>query len=179
MAYLYRHIRLDTNEVFYIGIGSDSEYKRAYSKQSRNTHWNNIIKTTSYEVEIILEDLTWEEACSKEIEFIKLYGRRNINEGTLVNMTDGGEGFVGLKFTEDHKHNIAKAATGNRNMVGKHLSNSQKEKLRDANLGKRHTDEAKTKISNAMKGKRSPEFAQKIKDSWVKRRLKNTQTTQE
>lgn len=30
MAYVYRHIRLDKNEVFYIGIGTDTKnYKRA------------------------------------------------------------------------------------------------------------------------------------------------------
>ena len=29
MAYLYRHIRLDKNEPFYIGIGSDTNFKRA------------------------------------------------------------------------------------------------------------------------------------------------------
>ena len=33
MAYLYRHIRLDTNEIFYIGIGSDINYKRAFIKR--------------------------------------------------------------------------------------------------------------------------------------------------
>jgi hypothetical protein len=31
MAYLYTHIRLDTNEVFYVGIGSDKDYSRAYT----------------------------------------------------------------------------------------------------------------------------------------------------
>jgi hypothetical protein len=29
MAYLYRHIRHDKNEPFYIGIGSDNNYKRS------------------------------------------------------------------------------------------------------------------------------------------------------
>jgi hypothetical protein len=29
MVYLYRHIRLDKNEPFYIGIGSDKQYKRS------------------------------------------------------------------------------------------------------------------------------------------------------
>jgi hypothetical protein len=29
MAYVYRHIRLDKNEPFYIGIGSDSSFARA------------------------------------------------------------------------------------------------------------------------------------------------------
>lgn len=70
MIYLYRHIRLDKNEPFYIGIGKG---KRAYSKKSRNIHWLNIINSTPYEVEIILENLSWEEACEKEKEFIKLY----------------------------------------------------------------------------------------------------------
>ena len=95
MAYVYRHIRLDKNEPFYIGIGSDNEgfYKRAYSKKNRNSHWKNIIKY-GYEVEIILDDLTWEKACTKEIEFIKLYGRKDLGKGTLVNMTDGGDGLI-------------------------------------------------------------------------------------
>jgi hypothetical protein len=96
LAYLYRHIRLDTNKVFYIGIGEDKTspifYKRAYSKQSRNKYWNNIISKTPYNVEILLDDLTWDEACNKEIEFIKLYGRADLNRGSLVNMTDGGDG---------------------------------------------------------------------------------------
>ena len=42
--YLYRHIRLDTNEVFYVGIGTKPksfksmaiEFSRAYSKNTRN-----------------------------------------------------------------------------------------------------------------------------------------------
>lgn len=175
MAYLYRHIRLDTNQVFYIGIGSDNKgkFQRAYSRKCRNFHWGNVINKVSYDVEIILDDLTWEEACLKEIEFIKLYGRKDLNEGTLVNMTNGGEGFTGLVFSDIHKQNIANASKGNKNMVGKSLQESTKNKLRDINLGKSHTVESKEKISAAMKGKRSPEFAQKIKDSWIKRKQKS------
>lgn len=49
--FVYRHIRLDTNEVFYIGIGKKienynslkSEYRRAFSKR-RNKHNNFIWK---------------------------------------------------------------------------------------------------------------------------------------
>lgn len=94
MAYLYRHIRLDKNEVFYIGIGKDSKgkYKRAYSKDNRNEHWTNIVNITNYEVEIVLDNLTWEEAGKKEIEFIKLYGKIYSNSGTLTNISDGGTG---------------------------------------------------------------------------------------
>lgn len=109
MAYVYRHIRLDKNEPFYVGIAKD-EYKnceRAYSKYYRNKHWHNIINKSHYEVEIILDDLTWEEACKKEIEFIKLYGRADLKTGSLVNMTDGGDGFKGPK-TIEHRQKLGK-----------------------------------------------------------------------
>lgn len=95
LGYLYRHIRLDKNEVFYIGIGSDSSFERAKSKHGRNYHWNNVIKKTQYLVEIILHDIEESKLKNKEIEFIKLYGRRDLKLGTLVNLTDGGDGQLG------------------------------------------------------------------------------------
>lgn len=104
MAYVYRHIRLDKNVPFYIGIGSDITYERAFRKRRENNpHWNNIVKKTPYEVEIILDDLTWGEACKKEIEFISLYGRRDLRRGPLVNLTDGGEGVLGMVTSEKNR----------------------------------------------------------------------------
>ena len=72
MAYVYRHIRLDKNEPFYIGIGSDVKYTRANELRikRRNPLWNRIFCKTKIEVEIILDNLTWQDACKKEIEFI-------------------------------------------------------------------------------------------------------------
>ena len=67
MAYVYRHIRLDKNEPFYIGIGSDATYQRANSKKGRNKIWNDIVSKTDYEVEILCDKLNWENACIKEI----------------------------------------------------------------------------------------------------------------
>src|SRR5690606_36123715 len=96
MAYLYRHIRLDKNEPFYIGIGSDSNYKRAYSVHNRNRHWKNIVAKTNYEVEIVLDELSWEQAANKEKEFIALY-KRKLDGGCLCNLTLGGEGVLGFK----------------------------------------------------------------------------------
>jgi hypothetical protein len=101
MAYVYRHIRLDKNEPFYIGIGSDSNFQRAYDKTSRNKHWNNI-SVKEYYVEILMNDLTWDEACKKEKEFISLYGRIK-DGGILANITFGGEGVVGLQQSENSK----------------------------------------------------------------------------
>jgi hypothetical protein len=98
MAYLYRHIRLDKNEPFYIGIGSDSTYKRANAryKGDRNKIWYDIVAKSKYEVEIVFDEIDWDFACEKEKEFIALYGRKDKGTGILANMTDGGEGIVGF-----------------------------------------------------------------------------------
>jgi hypothetical protein len=68
LAVLYRHIRLDKDQPFYIGIGHTVD--RAYSLGARSKYWKHITNTTNYEVEILFEDLTWEEAQNKEKEFI-------------------------------------------------------------------------------------------------------------
>jgi hypothetical protein len=100
MAYVYRHIRLDKNEPFYIGIGSDSTYKRANAryKGDRNKIWYSIAAKSKYEVEILFDGIEWDYACEKEKEFIALYGRKYNNTGILANMTEGGEGVLGLSM---------------------------------------------------------------------------------
>jgi len=98
MAYVYRHIREDKNEPFYIGIGNDNKYSRARSVVGRNVYWNNIVNKTNFHVEIMIDNLSWGDACKKEIEFIDLYKRRN-DGGILCNMTKGGDGKLGVKPT--------------------------------------------------------------------------------
>lgn len=108
--YLYRHVRLDKNEVFYVGIGTKykpfstlktTEYERGYCKSGRNPYWHRIVKKTEYRVEIILESEDYDFIKKKEVEFIALYGRRDLCKGTLTNLTDGGEGIVGIIRTEE------------------------------------------------------------------------------
>lgn len=95
MAYVYTYTRLDKNEIFYVGIGSDSKYKRAKNLSLRTDYFKKIIDKSKYKLDIILDDLTWNEACLKEIELIALYGRKDLGTGNLVNFTDGGEGRKG------------------------------------------------------------------------------------
>lgn len=111
MAVVYRHIRLDKNQPFYIGIGN--EKSRAYDKKSRTNWWKNIAKK-GYEVEILFEDIDFEEAIKKEIEFVALYGRKNNKTGILVNLTDGGQGTIGYKHTEE---SIEKCRAAAKNQV--------------------------------------------------------------
>jgi|688.fasta_scaffold776844_2 hypothetical protein len=95
MAYLYRHIRKDKNEVFYIGIGSDNGFYRAKEAKRRNNHWIGITNKTKWFSEIIISDISYELAKIKEIEFIEIYKRKE-DGGTLCNKTKGGEGSLGL-----------------------------------------------------------------------------------
>lgn len=121
MYYLYQHIRLDKNEVFYIGIGTKSSestlkrsgrthkaiYRRAYEKtKSRNQYWKNIIKLTPYRVDIIYETDNIEEIIQKEVEYINLY------KASLCNLTDGGYGINSYNHSEETKLKISQSLKG-------------------------------------------------------------------
>jgi hypothetical protein len=133
--FLYRHIRLDKNKPFYIGIGRKrerayssytTEYERAFCKQ-RNQIWNRITKKSDYEVEILFETDSEQLILEKEKEFIALYGRMDMVNGCLANLTDGGEGLsnpsietrklisrglTGIKRSQSTKEKIRKAVKG-------------------------------------------------------------------
>jgi hypothetical protein len=93
-VFIYRHRTLDTNEVFYIGIGVTK--KRSWTKHGRNKFWHNIVNKHGFIHEIIAEVDTREEAKELEIFLIQLYGRRDLGTGVLVNLTDGGDGLYNL-----------------------------------------------------------------------------------
>jgi hypothetical protein len=146
VAYLYRHIRLDKNEPFYIGIGkSDSDFNRAHSKNSRNAYWYNIINLSEYRVEIMLQDITWEEACQKEIEFINLY-KKNTQKGSLCNIADGGEGgYLSEEINEKRRQSL----------MGHKLTEETKEKIRLKAKGRKASRETKLKMSLVHKENRT------------------------
>ena len=138
MAVVYKHIRLDTNEVFYIGIGRNID--RAYSKYNRTKYWHNIVDKVGYVVDIIYDALDWETACNTEIKLIKEYGRRDLNTGTLINLTNGGEGLNGLVRTKEHNAKISKSL-------------KSKGVLPPSQKGTIRSNENKKKISDTLKGR--------------------------
>ena len=66
-----------------------------------------IVAKSEYEIEILFDDITYEEAKLKEIEFIKLYGRIDLNNGTLANLTDGGDGTLGVIVSKETRKKVA------------------------------------------------------------------------
>lgn len=175
MAVVYRHIRLDTRQPFYIGIGVNEA--RAYSLKNRNKHWHNIVNKCGYEVQLLFDDLAYEDAKLKEIEFITLYGRYNISNGLLCNLTDGGDGSLGYKPTEEALLKISQTSKGRiktpeqitkwKQSMSFNIKEETKEKIRQSLLGKKHTAERKENQRKAHLGKSlSEETKQKLSDYW-------------
>jgi len=150
--YLYCHKNPITEELFYVGIGTN---KRAWDFVSgRNSHYKNYIKKHGKPiVDILKENLTKEEACVLEIEFISKYGRKGIEpDGILLNKSIGGEIIaLGNKFTEEQKQKIVNAKKGQIYNIpeGRIHGSKGKPKPKDF-MG----SEVKDKISKANKGKK-------------------------
>lgn len=169
MAIVYKHIRLDNNEVFYVGIGKESS--RAYSKSDRNKYWHNIVNKTKYSIEIFKENISWIESCEIEKQLILKYGRKDLRTGSLVNMTSGGDGSLGLIHTQETKDKISKSKKGHNNYnFGKKVSKEVRKKMSKSKLGsknplykiektkhpmfgKKQSKETKDKISKTKKGR--------------------------
>jgi hypothetical protein len=178
--YLYRHIRKDTGQPFYIGIGSKldklhskvkSEYSRAFCIHRENNFWKSIVEKADYDIEIILESDDYDFVKQKEIEFINLYGRRNLNTGILSNLTDGGEGVKGRVPTDEWRKNQSNKMKGRKGISGKDsplYGTKQSEELIEKRMknirGKPFTKEHSENISKSRiekgtaKGKNNPMY---------------------
>jgi len=160
MAVVYFHRRKDTNKVFYVGIGKTRA--RSKSTISRNKFWWSIVNKVAYDIEIVHNDLSWDEACKLEIKYIKEFGRRDLGLGELVNMTDGGDGIENP--SQETRKKISKGVSGEKHgMFGVKQTDQVKEIIRNANIGDnnywRHnkmTLEHRKKLSLAKIGKRAP-----------------------
>lgn len=152
--YLYRHIRLDKNEPFYIGVGKKGEQDLQYNtytrandrtRKGRNNIWHRIVAKTNYEVEILLESNDYDFLLIKEIEFIKLYGRIIYKSGTLANIHSGGKGSIGFRHSEESKRKMSESKKGR----GMSLETKEKSKITRMKRGRKPSVETKLRISIA------------------------------
>ena len=160
MAIVYKHIRKDTNEVFYIGIGKSE--KRAYDMKHHRSEFHQNISKRGVNVEIVEEGLDWEDACNKERELIDLYGRRDKGLGSLVNMTDGGDGGHGMIMSDDAKEKIRQfQLSQDTPWKYRKRSDDEKERIRIALTGRKRPDDVIEKLRVPKKNKENYSYKKK------------------
>lgn len=154
--YVYRWYYKDTNETFHIGKGKGQRYKE--KNQSRNQYFKNIVEKEQDNVtsEILYDNLSEEEAWDLEKKLIKEYKAKgecktNFHEGGC-----GGNTGNYNNLERSKKLSIAaKKRVGELNpMYGKHHSEETKEKIRQANIGKKLTPEHIEKLKIANRGRK-------------------------
>lgn len=188
--YVYQHIRLDENNIFYVGKGKNFRHSET---SNRNKYWHNIVNKSGFRYEIVFDKLDEELALLVEMELIDKYRKLNYK---LVNMTDGGEGVSGYKHTDEtkkllgemNKHrDITDETRKKLSLIWKgkkrkpfteeHLkkiseaakkqkrvcfSEETKQKISSSNKGKKRTQEQREKISEATKLAMNEEVKQKL-----------------
>lgn len=153
--YVYVHKRLTNDSVFYVGRGKG---KRKNSKQNRNLHWQRIVKKHGFCVEVIEENLTFEESNIREIFWIQKFRDDGL---ILANITLGGGGVAGRSRTQSEKQSISIKLTG------KFHSDEHKAKmLGNTNGSGKRSDDFRKKMSEIMKGKpKSEAHREKLKNA--------------
>lgn len=172
--YIYLHRKSTNNEIFYVGKGYK---KRAWEKTRSNKHWKNTVKKYGYFVEIYQDGLQEWAAFELESELIALYGRKDLGYGSLVNLTNGGDGISGHKHSAEtikkilaksslHKHSEATKLLMASKLKGIPLPKSAIINAAKTNKGRICSKETKIKMSLSKKGrKKSLETREKM-SSW-------------
>lgn len=156
---VYRHT--GTTGKVYIGITCqrpESRWGRDGRRYKNCKHFFSAIQKhgwDSFEHEILLSGLSKEEAEELEILLIEAHDSTNPDRG--YNSALGGSVNRGYHLTEKRKAEIREF------MKDRIVLDSTREKLRAANVGKRHSQESKAKMRAAKLGKKmSPETRAKM-----------------
>ena len=156
MYTVYQH-KNKINGKIYIGITSQKPEQRWGSQgcnYKSSPHFYSAIQKygwDNFEHNILFTDLTKEQACLKEQELIKEYNSMNREFG--YNSTSGGDIFT---MNEETKQKISQAMIGNQNGLGHPCSEEKKEKISNAQKGRKFTEEHKQKLSEAAKNRHVP-----------------------
>lgn len=126
--YIYVHTRVDNGDPFYVGVGTldKGKYSRAMDYKKRSKFWKYIYNKTYYNITIIGEYDTREEALKNEINYISILGKRIDKKGTLVNLTNGGDGGLGIKITWTPEMRLKASISASKRVT----KDSTREKLR-------------------------------------------------
>lgn len=153
----------------YIGktTGSLHNRKRGHLKdvnRHSNTYFHRAIKkygSDNFEWSVIQKCITENHLILAEQAYIELY---KINGIKLYNMTEGGEGTVGYKQSEELKRKKSIFFSGENNpMYGRSGKNSP-------NYGKPRSEETKKRIGDKQKGDKNHNYGKKASEETRKKR---------
>lgn len=150
--YTYLHCK-PNGDPFYVGKGSGS---RSHSFLQRNPyHLRTVEKYGKVNIGIFVFMCESEQqAFEDEIQQIAQLRREGFN---LVNLTDGGDGISGFKFSDESRAKVTAA------LLGRKWSEESIAKRSKTNTGSKRSEETKANMSLAQKGKsRSPELRARL-----------------
>ena len=187
---------LDLDNVpFYVGKGKDDRYyvSMHLAKDRPNSFLQNKIRKVGVDnvkIHFLHENISEKEAFSWESYWIKYIGRRDKGEGSLCNLTDGGEGSSGHTVSKETRQKISAANKGrfagaNHPMYGRSHTKETKQKIGAANkgenhpmYGKSHTKETKQKMSEVAEGKKIPDETKRKIGATLKGHIISDETKQ-
>lgn len=162
--FVYEMADPDTHTPFYVGVGSRTRSDGAFrpndhirsamaSPKNGNRHRNykimQIIETGRLPaLRIVFESDVFKAVCQEERRLIAQYGRRDIGNGCLVNMTDGGDGSNNwASFTDEKREAI-------RQKIRSSITPEMRERSRNAviaaNTGRKDTaDTIRRRVENS------------------------------
>ena len=155
---LYAHRKETDGSIFYVGIGTE---KRPYTNKSRNDYWHNTVNKYGYYVDVLSKELSIEDALELEEFVICELGRKDLGNGNLVNLNNGGKG--NLQVSDLTKKKMSKSAMG-RTAWNKGLPMSKEQKAKLSKIregvtsprkGVKITEETREKIRKANLGGKS------------------------
>jgi len=148
-CYVYRDPSRN-NEPIYVGKGHGRRAQYHLSRKDHHPLTHRIKKMLELGVEPdieIIEALDEDHAFFLEVVLIDMFGRRDIGKGSLLNLTDGGEGPSGVVHKPE---TIKKIADKNR---GRPRSEETKRRISSALTNHTHSDATRRKMSQTRQGK--------------------------
>lgn len=152
--YTYYLIDPESGDVFYIGAGQNgrmynhvTSVRRGYYPNGNKHLYNKINKILKKGLNVkykkIFESYDRQDVFQKEKEEISKIGLKK-----LCNITEGGETGRPLPHTKETKEKISKALLKNHPFRGKSLKESHKKAISEANKGKKTPENVKKKIGD-------------------------------
>jgi hypothetical protein len=134
--YVYAYIRSNNSNTS--TMGTPYYIGKGKGRRASERHGKIPVPIDNQYIIVLESNLSEIGAIALERRLIRWYGRKDLDTGILRNMTDGGEGHTGYK-----------------------KSDAIKEKLKEIDTGKKHSEESKQK----MRKPKTKSHAQKISSS--------------